>query len=291
MQIKFSCARPVRIDELSFVFMNQSLQKPLRTKLLKNFRANDLNMCEVFYPTGLHQPRHTHKCASFSFVLCGNYAEKIDARTHSRQASTVIFHPPEESHAVVFEDDVRILSVEINFEKLSEIRRHSIIFDASASCRSEKTNFLGSQIYREFCRMDTFSRLAIEGLILELLAEASRSKIGADEKTLPGWLLQTKEFLHGNFTESVSIEEISKIADVHPVHLSRVFRAKFGCTIGEYVRRLRVEFARRQICATDTYLTEIASAAGFADLSHFSRTFKEYFGLTPSEYRKIYSRS
>ena len=271
--------------------MNQSLQKPLRTKLLKNFRANDLNMCEVFYPTGLHQPRHTHKCASFSFVLRGNYTEKIDARTHSRHSSTVIFHPPGEAHSVLFEDDVRILSVEINFEKLSEIRRHSIIFDYSASCRSEKTNFLGNRIYQEFCRMDAFSHLAIEGLILELLAEASRSKIGADEKRLPGWLVQTEEFLHGNFTESVTIEEISKIADVHPVHLSRVFRAKFGCTIGEYVRRLRVQFAAKQIASTEIPLCEIAQAAGFADQSHLHKIFKSVFGLTPVEYRKLNRRN
>jgi AraC family transcriptional regulator len=271
--------------------MNQPLQKSLRTKLLKNFRTNELSICESFYPTGLQQPRHTHKFASFSFVLHGNYAEKIDARTHSRQTSTLIFHPPEESHAVVFEDDVRILSVEINFEKLAEIRRHSIIFDCSASCRTEKTNFLGNRIYQEFCRMDAFSLLSIEGLILELLAEASRSKIGADDKNIPNWLLETEEFLRGNFTESVTIEEISKIADVHPVHLSRVFRRKFGCTIGEYVRRLRVELAAKQIASTEIPLSEIAQATGFADQSHLHKIFKSEFGLTPVEYRKLNRRN
>jgi AraC family transcriptional regulator len=271
--------------------MRHSLQKPQQTKLLKNFRANNFNLYEVFYPSRLQQPRHTHKFASFSFVLHGNYAEKIDARTHSRQSSTVIFHPPEESHAVVFEDDVRILSVEINFEKLSEIQRHSIIFDNSASCRSEKTNFLGNKIYREFCQMDEFSRLSIEGLILELLAEASRSKIGAGERNFPDWLTKTKDFLHGNFTESFTIEEISKSADVHPVHLSRVFRRKFGCTIGEYVRRLRVEFAAKQIASTEIPLCEIAQAVGFADQSHLHKIFKSVFGLTPVEYRKLNRRN
>ena len=138
--------------------------------------------------------------------------------------------------------------------------------------------------------MDEFSRLSIEGLILELLAEASRSKIGADEKNLPVWLLQTEEFLHANFTESVTIEEISKIADVHPVHLSRVFRRKFGCTIGEYVRRLRVRFAAEQIASTEIPLCEIAQAAGFADQSHLHKIFKTTFGLTPVEYRKLNRR-
>ncbi len=90
--------------------------------------------------------------------------------------------------------------------------------------------------------MDAFSMLSLEGLILELLAEASRCKIGANEKNLPRWLVQTKDFLHENYTESVTLEEIAKIADVHPVHLSRVFREKFDCTIGEYVRRLVISY-------------------------------------------------
>ncbi|HSK73465.1 MAG TPA: AraC family ligand binding domain-containing protein, partial [Pyrinomonadaceae bacterium] len=193
--------------------MKQSLQKSLRTKLVRHHKTDDLNLHEIIYPPTLVQPRHTHKFASFSFVLKGNYAESLNRRTYSRQASTIVFHPPEESHAVEFENDVRILSVEFSFEKLSKIRQHSVIFDDSVVCRSEKTNFLGNKIYREFCRMDSFSMLALEGLILELLAEASRSKIGANEKNIPRWLTQTEDFLRENFTESLALEEIAKFAD------------------------------------------------------------------------------
>lgn len=268
--------------------MKQSLQKSLCAKLIKNHRTDELNLCDVIYPPTLSQPRHTHKYASFSFVLKGNYAESVNRRTHSRQASTLIFHPPEEDHAVEFENDVRILSVEFSFEKLSKIRQQSVIFDDSASCRSERTNWLGNKIYQEFCRMDSFSMLALEGLILELLAEASRCKIGAGEKNIPRWLNQTKDFLRENFSERFTLEEI---ADVHPVHLSRVFREKFGCTIGEYARRLRVEFASKQIASTENSLCEIAHAAGFADQSHLNKTFKTAFGLTPAEHRKISRRS
>ena len=267
--------------------MKQSLPKSLLTKLVRNHQTEDLNLCEVAYPPTLVQPRHTHKRASFSFVLNGNYKERLDRRIFSRRASTIVFHPPEESHAVEFENDVRILSVEFSFARLLKLRRHCDIFDISASCRSETTNFLGSKIYQEFCRMDSFSTLALEGLILELLAEASRCKIGANEKNIPRWLDQTRDFLRENFTESLKLEGIAKIADVHPVHLSRVFREKFGCTIGEYVRGLRVEFASKQIALTENPLCEIAHAAGFADQSHLNKTFKTVFGVTPAEHRKL----
>lgn len=269
--------------------MKRSLPKTLHTKCVKHYQTNDFNLCEIAYPPTLVQPLHTHKYASFSFVLNGNYVESVNRRTHSRRASTVVFHPPEESHAVVFENDVRILSVEFSFERLAKIRQHSVIFDEAASCRSDQTNNLGMRIYREFCRMDAFSTLALEGLILELLAEVSRCRIGAGEKNVPRWLEQTRDYLRENFTETVSLEEIAGNANVHPVHLSRVFREKFGCTVGEYVRRLRVEFASSQIVSTESSLCEIAHAAGFADQSHFNKTFKKAYGLTPAEYRKLKS--
>jgi len=269
----------------------KQLSPPLRPQLIRHHETSEMNFCEVLYPPNLRQARHTHKFASISYVLNGSYAESLERRTHRRQSSTVVFHPPAEAHAVEFENNVRIFSVEFSFEKLSYISRQSVIFEASANCRSEKTNWLGERIYREFQRMDSFSMLAIEGLILELLAEASRASVGANEKNYPQWLKQSKDFLHANFTESVTLEEIARIADVHPVHLSRVFREKFGCTIGEYVRRLRIEFASRQILTGEDSLGTIAHAAGFSDQSHFNKTFKTAFGLTPAEYRKTFRRS
>jgi AraC family transcriptional regulator len=72
---------------------------------------------------------------------------------------------------------------------------------------------------------------------------------------------------------------------VHPVYLASEFRKHFGCTIGEYVRKLRVEFACRRISESDSPLSDIAIAAGFSHQSHFSRTFKAVTGMTPAGYR------
>ena len=69
------------------------------------------------------------------------------------------------------------------------------------------------------------------------------------------------------------------------MHLARAFRKHFGCTPGEYVRHLRIEFASRELSKSDTPLVEIALAAGFAHQSHFSRIFKRQTGMTPSAFR------
>ncbi len=260
------------------------------THIEKKHEIKGFTLSEAVYPPKLKQPRHTHSEASFSFVLAGSYLENYGRQENTRQPSTVVFHPPQESHAVDFQSGARILSVQIDFERLAYIRERSIVFDASTSYKSETIACLGHRIHREFRQPDAVSGLAIEGLIFELLAEASRSRVAASERKSPRWLEKAREFLHDNFSESVTLEAVAEIADVHPVHLARVFRRKYDCTIGEYVRRLRVEFARRQIQATDLPFSEIALAAGFSDQSHLNKTFKSLFGFTPSEYRKTSRR-
>ena len=76
---------------------------------------------------------------------------------------------------------------------------------------------------------------------------------------------------------------------MHPVHLAREFRRFQRCTIGEYIRQLRIERACRQLHASDEPLATIASAVGFSDQSHFSRTFKRLIGMTPAGYRATFA--
>jgi AraC family transcriptional regulator len=76
------------------------------------------------------------------------------------------------------------------------------------------------------------------------------------------------------------------VVGVHPVTLARGFRRAYGCTLGEYVRRQRIENACRQLLDSAASLAEIALANGFADQSHFSNTFHRYTVMTPARYRR-----
>jgi AraC family transcriptional regulator len=271
-----------------FFIMKRIPLKPSGNHTVKKQEFKGLLISEAQYPARLKQPRHTHEFASFSFVLTGSYVENYERQAQTRQPSTIVFHPPQESHSVDFQSEtVRILNVRVDSKRLADIREHSSILDSSSVCRAETTAWLGNRIYQEFRRMDALSSLAIEGLVLEILAQASRDKINLPERKSPRWLEQAKDFLHSHFSESIVLENIAQAVGVHPVHLTRVFRQNYGCTIGEYVRRLRLEFACRQISKTDSPLVEIAHAAGFSDQSHLNKTFKDTYGFTPSEYRKI----
>lgn len=94
-----------------------------------------------------------------------------------------------------------------------------------------------------------------------------------------------RAFIDANYRAALTLTELARAARVHPAHLSKTFSRTFGCTIGEYVRGRRIDFARRQMETSGLTLSEIAIAAGFADQSHFTKTFKRMVGKSPSEYR------
>jgi AraC family transcriptional regulator len=157
--------------------------------------------------------------------------------------------------------------------------------------RGGPPSWLAFRLYKEYKSMDTLSELMMEGLLLEIMVEASRCSTAEMKYKAPSWLFKARALLHDSFSQNLSLKQIAESVDVHPVHLAVRFRRYYGSTIGDYVRKLRVDFACSRLVETDQSLIEIAMAAGFCDQSHFSRTFKQIIGVSPSEYRLAFRKN
>ena len=118
--------------------------------------------------------------------------------------------------------------------------------------------------------------------MLELFAASARL-VGATR--VPDWLREVHTTVERCFRESLTLTDLARTVDVHPTHLAREFRRHYGSTIGETLRDLRVAYAKRRL-ASPASLQEIAQEAGFADQSHFTRTFRKATGMTPSMFRR-----
>lgn len=242
---------------------------------------------ETIYPAGLRMPRHGHEPAYITLVLQGGYDEAVGPTTRSCTPSTLVFHPAGEEHAIAFQrEPVRIFRLEAKPQWLARVREHSNLFDAPTAFESGQPTQLALRLYHESAACDAAAPLAIEGLVLELLAAATRQSLPHSTRSAPPrWLLRARDLLHEQWTETPALAALAQEVGVHSVSLARAFRRHFQCSIGEYLRRLRIEHACQQISQTDASLIEIAHAVGFYDQSHFSRTFKRQTGLTPAEYR------
>jgi len=253
---------------------------------LKRRLIGGFSLIETTYPPNLLVPKHAHECAYFCFVLQGTYTETYDRRTRTCHPSSLIFHPPGETHSDRFETaGGRCFNVQLQPDFLERVREHSMIMDRPAEFRRAPLAYLATKLYHEFKTIDDPSALLIEGLTLEILGEGSKQSTNSSRRQPPQWLAQAREMLHADFSTNPSLTLIASFVGVHPVHLARAFRQHYRCTIGEYVRQLRIQFASRELSRSDTPLVEIAAAAGFCSQSHFSTVFKRYTSFTPAEYR------
>jgi AraC family transcriptional regulator len=246
-----------------------------------------LTFAESVYRTELHIPRHEHVNAFFYLILQGCQTEVFNGRSRTNGSGLLAFHPAGEKHSNRWEaPGGRIFHIEIGRPRLEGLCAYASFLGGPAEFHGGAAPALARQLYGEYQRADELAPLAMEGLTLELLAELSRRLSDAPVRRPPRWLLRAHDLLHDRFADRLALGEIAAAVGVHPVHLARMFRKQYACTLGDYARRLRVEFACRRLATTDTPLSHIALSAGFSDQSHFNKTFRRQMRMTPGEFRR-----
>ncbi len=254
--------------------------------------AGGFTVTEGIHPHGAELPWHDHPTPTICFVLKGAFTEAWRGGSIACTSSTLKITPAGERHCDRFNrGDVHGLLIEADQQQVAAIRPHSAVLDERESFQGGPLSTYGWRVYHELQIMDATAPLAIEGLLLELVAAASRLKVHTHHgRSLPRWLQESRERIHTGLRGRPTLSELATAVGVHPVTLARGFRQAFGCTVGEYVRNLRIERATMQLADTDLPLAEIALGAGFSDQSHFSNVFRQHTGFSPSKFREI-SRS
>src|SRR5262249_12038155 len=132
----------------------------------------------------------------------------------------------------------RSFLIELETSFLNQLKRHPLITDRLSIHRDGALLRFAARLYQEFRQMDELSPLTIEGLMLEMLAEASRNHVKASLPKPPRWLEQAREIANSCFSQHLTIRGIAKSVGIHPVYLATQFRQTYGSTLGEYIRRL-----------------------------------------------------
>jgi AraC family transcriptional regulator len=258
-------------------------------EVLRSRTVAGLILAECRYRPDLEMPRHWHDHAHFYLVLQGSCADTRGQVVTLCQPSSLVFIPAGEPHANQYHGQgTRTFDIELEPRWMRRIGEYSEKLDRPCDFQRGLPVWLAARIYNEFCEMDTAAPLAIEGLALELLAEASRRARSLADRRPPPWLREARELLNAQFTSSLRLDAVARAVGVHPTHLAREFRRHYRRTIGEYLRELRIEYARRELSTSDAPLVEIAVSAGFTDQSHFSKAFKRHTGLTPTQFRESF---
>jgi AraC family transcriptional regulator len=267
--------------------MGRRSKPPAEPTRVRRIEAGGFTVSEGIHRHGSRLPWHDHPTPTVCFVLQGGFSEMWRGGSIVCTSSTLKFTPAGERHWDQFDrGDVRGLLIEANDVQVAEIRPYSAVLEERESFQGGPLSTIGWKIHQEMQRLDSAAPLAVEGLLLELVASASRRRESVVAGGQPRWLEEARDRIHDELASRPTLSGMARSVGVHPVTLARAFRQTFGCSVGEYVRHLRIAHAAQQLAGTELSLAEIALTAGFSDQSHFSNQFRHHFGLSPSKFRE-----
>ena len=105
-------------------------------------------------------------------------------------------------------------------------------------------------------------------------------------QNLPALLRRPLEQMRSSFERPWRVAELAGMAGMSPSHFIRTFRAALGTSPIDWLRRERINQAKRRLVETDDSMKEIARLVGYSDQFFFSKDFKQMTSLTPTDYRK-----
>ncbi|HYM61876.1 MAG TPA: AraC family transcriptional regulator [Thermoanaerobaculia bacterium] len=129
--------------------------------------------------------------------------------------------------------------------------------------------------------------LALEAAILAMIASGAEILARRKKNREPFWLRRVDAYVDANLGRQIGLTDVAGAVRVARSTLADVFRQSRGMTIGDYIRRKRVESACLMLRKSSLPIAGVAAACGFCDQSHMTRAFRQELHTTPAGYRRL----
>lgn len=237
------------------------------------------------YAAGQAWPLHSHRGTVVAALFSGAAVSRCLGHEHECEPLDVLVIPADAPHTETFlVDGSRVITVELDQSVGAPLDEWTSRQQHPVRSRGGPVARLAVEMERE-CRVaDELTPLAVEGLVLQLLAVIARGE--REVRGASRSLQRVFARIEAEFAEPLSIAQLARDEGIHPVYLARAFRRLHGCGPADYLRRLRIDHAARLLSQTDLPLARVAAAVGYADQSHFHRQFRRRMGATPGAYRQ-----
>ena len=239
------------------------------------------------YQEGLSSSWHYHENTYFALIQKGGSIERRKNETIECKPGMLLFYNFEEAHCNEnYRSHSRNFSVEMEdswYEKFDIDKRKlpgCFIVD-DVIVKSLFTN-----IFKETIIDDHYSKLGIEGLLLQIFTQVLREP---PSKQPPAWVEKIRELIFYEEPGNLNLDYLSAQVQIHPVNLSKGFANYFQCSFSEYIRTLKCQRALQLLSKKHLSVDEVAWETGFTDASHLAKVFRSIYHITPSAYRKSLS--
>lgn len=237
-------------------------------------------------------PGESHPMAELTYVDQGSLHSVADGQDLLLKQGDLVIYGPGQWHMQYSDIGVAPRFVTLSFATGSSDL--SPLMNRKFTAPQAVVTVLQSML-REQERMDAFSGdiiLSQLNMLLLLLLRETVSPTGGKLQTSNAIhseneiIRQAQQYVSTHIREKLSVPLVARQVDVSPSYLTALFHKNLQISPGEYIRRIKLQESKQMIRENNLNFTEIAAALQYSTVHHFSRQFKEKFGITPTEYAK-----
>lgn len=217
----------------------------------------------------------------------------MNKTTIAPAGSVVIFSPFEKQDYKFYKND-KSISYFIHFtgtackQLIEEMQlNNQNICNIGKSTSLQK---LFNSLINEFQQKQKYNKYRLQGLLLEILSLIARknSIMQYSDPVTNKKFNEICRFMYSNFSKNFTIHDYAKMCNLSESRFSHQFTEIIGVSPKQYLIITRIEAAKELLISSDLTVLQISEAVGIFNQNYFSRIFKKYTKLSPTEYRKLY---
>ncbi|WP_270345466.1 AraC family transcriptional regulator [Enterococcus thailandicus] len=245
---------------------------------------------------------HTHDFLEISIVLEGQANYTIEEQEFQLNAGQIMLFNPgthhgEEQRTGTYSHQLHIGLTNISLDGLK--RNHLPTKKAILNLGEYQWEFLDKawRLVKEYSEEQPEFQLMVKALIIEMLVLILRSLEKVQDNTVTLALSKNAKrkqylvnhaiyYLENHHTQEITLEQLADTLYVSPTYLSKVFKESTGMSPINYLIQVRLKHAKELLSNEQLTIREISQAVGYQDAYHFSKLFKKYYGVSPSQLAK-----
>lgn len=237
-------------------------------------------------------PGEAHRPLELTYVDKGAIHSVADGVDLLLNQGDLVLYAPDQWHMQYAQEDVSASYITISFDLEGDCPES--LFNQKFAIPQSAVPML-QRLLREQDRMDAYSEdmmlCYLQILLLTLLREQDNpsqvklrttNAVNSENEIIR----RAQQFISGHIREKLTVPVVARHVDVSPSYLTALFRKNLQISPGEYIRRVKLQESKQMIREDNMNFTEIAAVLQYSTVHHFSRQFKDKFGITPTEYAK-----
>ena len=233
---------------------------------------------------------HGHDFYEIEIITSGMTETSVNGVRETVKIGSVLFLTPADFHEYSYSGNFGICNIQFSSDAISsdilyKITENNIrIFDTSLTCFDEILGIFSvmKKLNESGEDRQIISKL-IECVLMLLINNSTTDTTSSADASLS--IQKAIMYIHSHFKDNPTLASVADVLHLNAQYFCTKFKAYTGQTYKNYLKSVKLRYARKLILSTELPILEIAENSGYETQSHFNREFKEYYGISPLKMR------